>query len=112
MEYLASYYTTFRNTHYEKFPLLEYIARKVEVFEYIVRPDLMCACSSYRLPLPDISLILPWQIQIAVILTLGILLIGAAVVMLVKDHAKKEPPLPGAVPELTPHPPAMLIVVS
>jgi hypothetical protein len=70
MEYLASYYTTFRNTHYEKFPLLEYIARKVEVFEYIVRPDLMCACSSYRLPLPDISLILPWQIQITVILTL------------------------------------------
>jgi hypothetical protein len=43
MEYLTSHYTTFRNTHYEKIKLLEYIARKVEVFEYIVRPDLMCA---------------------------------------------------------------------
>ena len=70
MEYLTSHYTTFRNTYYEKIKLLEYIARKVEVFEYIVRPDLMRACPSYRFPLPDISLILPWRIQIAVILTL------------------------------------------
>ena len=47
MEYLTSHYTTFRYTHYEKIKLLEYIARKVEVLEYIVRPDLMCACPSY-----------------------------------------------------------------
>ena len=70
MEYLTSHYTTFRKTHYRKIKLLEYIARKVEFLEYILRPDLMCVCPSYGFPLPDISLILPWRIQIAVILTL------------------------------------------
>ena len=75
MEYLTSHYTTFRKTHYRKIKLLEYIAKTVELLEYTVRPDLTfsmsswCACP-YRFPLPDFSLILPWRIQIAVILTL------------------------------------------
>jgi hypothetical protein len=54
-----------------------------------------------QFPLPDFSLILPWRIQIAIIQTLWILLIGAAVV---KEKSKKEEyplPLPGAVPEPT-----------
>ena len=40
MEYLTSHYTTFRKTHYRKIKLLEYITKKVELLEYIVRPDL------------------------------------------------------------------------
>ncbi len=40
MEYLTSHYTTFRKTHYRKIKLLEYIAKKVELLECIVRPDL------------------------------------------------------------------------
>ena len=36
----GSHYTTFRKTHYRKIKLLEYITKKVELLDYIVRPDL------------------------------------------------------------------------
>ena len=55
MEYLTSHYTTFRKTHYRKIKLLEYIATKVELLEYIARLDLTFSICHHgvRAPLID-----------------------------------------------------------